>query len=404
MHTQSQIQSGSLTGGILLIAGCCIGAGMLGIPVMSALGGFIPSVILFFICWLFMVSTGLLLLEVNLWFKGDVSIITMANKTLGISGKAIGWIGFLFLFYTLMVAYIQGTGELLVDFLEQFTGIKLPSSSGSLFASSLFGIMVYLGTYAVDLFNRVLMVGLIASYTLLIFLGSFHVSPQYLNYVDWSSSFLVIPAMILSFGFHNLIPTLTTYLGGDVKKLVLTVFVGSAIPLVIYLLWEWLIIGLVPVEVFKEAYGQGDMATRALRNVVKSPWVVDLAHYFAFFAVVTSFLGVALSFVDFLADGLHVKKTASGKFGLCLLVIVVPLIFALAYPKIFLIALSYAGSFGAVILFGILPAAMVWAGRYFKKIQGVQLLPGGKIALALVIATSLVVIALQIIQDVWKGL
>jgi multidrug efflux pump subunit AcrA (membrane-fusion protein) len=60
-----------------------------------------------------MVSTGLLLLEVNLWFKDEVSIISMADRTLGTVGKIIGWAGFLFLFYGLMVAYISGTGELL---------------------------------------------------------------------------------------------------------------------------------------------------------------------------------------------------------------------------------------------------------------------------------------------------
>ena len=54
MQTQNT-NSGSVAGGILLIAGCCIGAGMLGLPVLSAIAGFEPSVILFFISWIFMV-------------------------------------------------------------------------------------------------------------------------------------------------------------------------------------------------------------------------------------------------------------------------------------------------------------------------------------------------------------
>jgi tyrosine-specific transport protein len=263
--------------------------------------------------------------------------------------------------------------------------------------------MIYLGTKAVDWFNRLLMLGLIASYAFLIYLGNSHIKTEYLTHSDWSAVFIVIPTMIISFGYHNMIPTLTTYLNRNATKLRITVIVGSLIPLVTYLIWERLILGLVPVEGeggFREALSQGDMATRALKNAIGSSWVADLAQYFAFFAIVTSFLGVALSFVDFLSDGLHIKKSAKGKVILCALVIVLPFVFALIYPKVFLLALTYAGSFGAVVLFGLLPAGMVWSGRYIKKIEAQRLLPGGKVALAIVIVIALSVIGLQIYKDI----
>ena len=62
---QSLLRKEMFSGGILLVAGCCIGAGMLGLPVLSAQAGFAPSILMFFVCWLFMARTGLLLLEVN---------------------------------------------------------------------------------------------------------------------------------------------------------------------------------------------------------------------------------------------------------------------------------------------------------------------------------------------------
>ena len=40
-------KEGSVIGGILLIAGSCIGAGMLGLPILTGLVGFFPSLILF---------------------------------------------------------------------------------------------------------------------------------------------------------------------------------------------------------------------------------------------------------------------------------------------------------------------------------------------------------------------
>ena len=403
MVNQSSKASGSLTGGILLVAGCCIGAGMLGLPVLSGLAGFIPSVFLFFICWAFMVSTGLLLLEVNLWFKDEVSIISMADRTLGTVGKIIGWAGFLFLFYALMVAYISGTGELIADFAVELTGVHIFPWQGSLLCCALFGVMIYLGTRAVDWFNRLLMIGLVVAYFLLIVMGGPHVNTSLLTHSDWSAAYLVIPALILSFGYHNLVPTLTTYLQRDIKRLRLSIIIGSSIPLVIYLTWEWLILGLIPIEGeggFRQALGQGDMATQALKNAIGSSWITDIAQYFAFFAIVTSFLGVALSFVDFLSDGLHVKKDVKGKILLCALVILLPLAFALSYPKVFLMALSYAGSYGAVTLFGILPAAMVWGGRYYRKIDAPRLLPGGRTALVVIVIFALAVMLLQTLQDI----
>jgi tyrosine-specific transport protein len=60
--------------------------------------------------------------------------------------------------------------------------------------------------------------------------------------------------------------------------------------------------------------------------------------------------------------------------------------------------LNYAGGIGAVLLFGVLPAAMVWAGRYKQGLGSKEIVPGGKLTLILVIAISLTVMALQLFQ------
>jgi len=395
-------ESSHLFGAILLVAGSCIGAGMLGLPVLSALAGFKPSILMFILCWLFMLSTGLLLLEVNLWFKDETNLTTLVERTLGNFGKNVAGFVFLFLFYCLMVAYSSASGELFADFFRELTPFTIPNASGSLIMVSLFGLMIYLGTEAVDKLNRLLMLGLVISYFLLLFLGAPHVDSENLKTANFEALLLVVPAMIISFGFHNLIPSLTTYLKHDSKKLKLVFILGSVIPLIIYIAWEWLLLGLIPLHGeagFKEAMLHGDLATNVLKSNIGGSLVVDLAQYFAFFAIVTSFLGVSLSFVDFLADCLHIKKTAKGKCFLSVLALGPPLILSLLYPKIFLLALNYAGSFGAVVLFGILPALMVWYGRYVKKIDTIRIVPGGRIMLSLILLISVAVIILQLTQD-----
>lgn len=393
--TISPLSKGSLIGGMLLVAGCCIGAGMLGLPVLSAQAGFYPSTVVFFICWLFMASTGLLLLEVNLWHEADINIVTMARRSLGRAGQVVSWCIFLFLFYSLMVAYVAASDSLVTDFIQQVSGLQWPTGTGAIISCLLFGTLIYMGIGAVDWFNRLLMLGLVLSYVCLVTIGASHVKFSLLQHRDWTAMTTVIPVALISFGFHNLVPSLTSYFSSNVKALRWVILGGSAIPLLIYLAWEWLILGIAPLSDFKQALDQGEIATEALKNAVGASWILDVAQIFAFFAIVTSFLSVALSFVDFLADGLNIKKTPRGKLILILLVLAPPFVCAFLYPTIFLIALNAAGGFGVAILFGILPVLMVWRGRYIQHLGKQQLLPGGRGALLLILAFAIWVVALQ---------
>lgn len=391
-----------LIGGTLLIAGCCIGAGMLGVPVVTALVGFIPSFWMLLLTWLYMCCTGLLLLEVNLWYEDEISIVSMASRTIGWIGKAVAWVTFVFLFYSLMVAYITGCGNLFSDFFKDVFNYNAPVWAGSLFFTLLFGSFIYLGCFVVDECNRVLMLGLVITYLILLILGFPHINFEYLKFGDWSKAPFVLPVMVILYGFHNLVPSLTTYLNHDAKRLTLMVILGSLFPFFIYVFWEGLILGLISIEDeegLRQALFQGDMATHILRQAVGKSWVLHVAEYFSFFALVTSLLGVALSFVDFLADGLHIPKHRMGTLFLCFLVLGLPFFCSVIYPNLFISGLQYGG-FAAVILFGLLPSAMVWVGRYRLKLNQRQIVPGGKFTLILIILFSCLVMGLLIWEKV----
>lgn len=393
---------GSLIGASLLISGCCIGAGMLGLPVLTALAGFGPSSLILLLSWLFMLTTGLLLLEANLWFRDEVSIVTIAKRTLGKTGQWLSWGIFLFLFYCVLVAYVTASGKLLADFGLNFGGREVSPWVGSLLFCSLLATLICVGTGAVDHFNRWLMLGLVAAYGVLLVFGASHVQAAQLRHSNWQAALFALPVAVFSFGYHNLIPSVSSYLNYDKKKLTLSVLCGSAIPLIVYLLWEWLILGIVHIEGLgglRETLSEGNLATHALKETTGSPWVVIAAHSFAFFAVVTSFLSVALSFVDFLADGLQLTKTRKNKSALSLLTFAPPFLIALSYPDIFLLALNYASAFGAVILFGIFPALMVWRGRYSLKLSDQKIVPGGRFTLAAIILFSVAVAAIQLFAE-----
>lgn len=391
-------RQGSVIGTILLIGGSCIGAGMLGLPLSSAMTGFWPSTLMFVLTCLFMVSTGVLLLETTLFFKGEVNLITMADVTLGKGAKRTVFALFIFLFYSLIVAYSAGSGALFADFCEQIFGVRPGEWIGGALFNLLFGLLVFIGTGAVDRVNRLFMGGLIISYLALIYLGIEFVDPDKLNVANWSNALWTLPVMVISFGYHNLVPSLSRYLGHDAKRITFCIYIGCLVPLGAYLLWDYLILGIIPLERFKEAADGGRMVTHSLREAVGSASVVKFAEYFAFFAIVTSFIGVALSFVDFLSDAFQVKTKPSSRFLITLLALVPPYIFSLIYPKIFLMALDAAGGFGAVILFGVIPALMAWSGRYRKMLWNKPLLPFGRLGLLFVMLFSAVVFFVELIS------
>jgi tyrosine-specific transport protein len=125
--------TGTIFGGTLLLTGSCIGAGMLGLPIMSGLSGFYPSLIAFFGAWAFMTLTGLLLVEANSAFSKKVNLLTMVEKTLGKKGRLLCWVLYLFLFYSLLLAYIAGIGSLVGKIFEQFFTWRFPIGMGVCF-------------------------------------------------------------------------------------------------------------------------------------------------------------------------------------------------------------------------------------------------------------------------------
>lgn len=392
-------KKGSVLGGMLLIAGSCIGAGMLGLPIVTGLSGFFPSLAMFFCAWLFMTSTALLLVEVNGWFSRQVNLLTMTSHALGKWGKGVCWVTYLFLFYALLVAYISGIGSLFGTFFKGSLQLSFPAWAGSLLFVVLFGWIVYLGTRTVDLFNRGLMVGKICFFILLICVGVFFIKPWLLSRSDPVYATSALPLLVIAFGFHNIIPSLTAYLKGDLKRVRITIIGGSLMAFAIYLIWEILVLGIVPVggaNGLVESLKKDQEASQSIAAIIGSPYVRTFSQGLAFFAILTSFLAQALSLVHFLADGFKINYKKQESLGLCALALLPPLVLSFIYPQLFFKALNFAGGVCAVILFGVLPAAMVWKGRYRMAASGTFRMPGGKPALILIFCFALFILFIQL--------
>lgn len=375
MSAVTVVKKGSPFGATLLISGCCIGAGMIGLPVLSAASGFLPSSVAMLLAYLFSTVSGLLLLEATLWFDRKVNLLSIAKFAMGKAGKFVVGGLFLFLFYALFVAYIDGGAQLLMNYLPVSREVAIVGLTG------LVGAIVLAGAKAIDKINRGLLVGLGVCYCALVGLALGHVDFANLQTVDWKASLAVLPILLLCFGYQNLVPSLTYYLKKNVNAMRTAIIVGNLIPFFIYFVWNYAILGMMP----QEHAAQGNTVA-ALMHGTSHVSVEAFVQGFSLFALLTSFIPNVLTFLDFLRDGLPSKfKSELLLYGL---VLVPPMVFTFFNPNVFLKALGFAGGFIDVLLFGIFPAAAVWIGRYVKKVEGPYRVAGGKALLALIMLLS----------------
>ncbi|VVC75031.1 Tyrosine-specific transport protein [Aquicella siphonis] len=392
-----------LLGGILLVVGTTIGAGMLALPVATAQLGFWGSTVLLFACWGVMTACAFLFLEVNLWLPPNSNLVSMAGATLGKGGQAVAWVVYLVLLYSIICAYIAGGGDLF-HYILATSGIQIPLSLASLLFTVLFGAVVYMGIRSVDYVNRGLMFGKLGALLLLIclvlpFVSSVNLSSgEFKNIVAPSS--LTVTAV--SFGCLMIIPSLRTYFGEDVKTLRKAILIGTLIPLICYITWDMVIMGVIPLDgtpglrAMLHSNSTNSDLVSALTTILQKDNVTVIAKFFTSICMATSFLSVSLSLSDFLSDGFKVKK--QGIVGNAIVMGATfgpPIALVLFYPNAFMLGLEFAG-ISVFILMILLPPLMTWAGRYQKDFaRAGYRVPANKALLALLVIFAAIMLLIS---------
>lgn len=390
MHTKK----GSILGATLLVTGTCIGGGILALPVATGETGFLPSTMIMLISWALMTITALYLVELTLAMPPGSHYITIAARLLGPLGKAAAWILYLFVGFASLVAYSAGGGVLLSQGIQNFFGYSISQADAVVLFVLLFGSVIYLGNVMLGRINAIFMVGLILSYFILISLSQSHLSWSYLARSNWKDSIIAIPLLLTIFSFQSIVPSLVIYLKQDAKALKISILIGTTSAFLIYIIWQGAVLGTLALEGengLMQARVLGIPVTSILGVAVKSNALQIAADFFAFFALVTSFLGIALGLYDFLADGLKISRRKRGKLALGLLIALPTLFFALRLERVFLLALDASGGIGDSLLNGILPAMMLWSCRYYKQLPSTFQAPGEKkLIICVFIGASLV--------------
>eukprot|EP00210_Caulerpa_lentillifera_P006462 g6174.t1 len=377
-------EPGNVVSSAALVAGTTIGAGMLALPSVTQSSGFVASTVALCGVCVFSIVSGLLIAEVNIntmceLGSGGVSLTSMAERTLGKTGTRISSTAYVLLHYALLVAYISRGGEILGEWLD------VPSWIGGIvFANSLGALCYVASPSTLGKANGVLVGLVIVSFLALVSVASTGVDTSNLLKADWLAIPPSLSILSLAFVYQNVVPVITTNLEGDIKKVRSAILIGSFVALSMFIAWDATILGSLPIgsEV-------GDPLDRLKQSVnLAGP----LIQGFSIFALATSYIGFVLGLTDFIADALRLP---SGKQPIPYLLTLVPSCgLASTYPDIFLKALDFAGTYGVLVLFGIIPALMAWSERYNGvTISSIRIVPGGKLSLILIGGLAMAIIA-----------
>lgn len=154
--------------------------------------------------------------------------------------------------------------------------------------------MVCVGTSLVDLFNRLLFSAKIIFLVVMLALLMPHVHKVNLLTLPLQQGLALsaIPVIFTSFGFHGSVPSIVSYMNGNIRKLRWVFITGSAIPLVAYIFWQLATLGSINSSTFMGLLADHaglNGLLQALREVVASPHVELAVHLFADLALATSF-------------------------------------------------------------------------------------------------------------------
>lgn len=397
-------QPGSVLGSTALIAGTTVGAGILALPAVTLPSGILPSTFGLIAVWLYALVSGLLIAEVTLNTmrlegRPSIGLLGIVEKNLGKVGALVASGAYLFMHYALLVAYITQGGEILGTAIAKLWNLQnsLPTWVGTMTFTLIFGGVMYLGREKfIEKLNTAFVAIVIVSFLGLLLLAGGQIKSSQLLIQNWSALGGAVSVMCVAMFFQNIVPVVVTQLEGDVRKIRQSIFIGSLIPLIMFLVWNAVILASISPDMVHSTSGGKTVfdPLQILRAGGGGEWLGVLVSVFSEFAIVTSFIGFVYGLLDLFKDiFLITQGDLSSRLPLYSLVLFPPMTLGTLNPSIFFTALDYTGTFSISVLGGVIPALMTWKQRQQQKNSNSinqPLVPGGKATLMAMIVVALV--------------
>jgi tyrosine-specific transport protein len=350
------------TGAILLVAGTCIGSGMIALPLVLAKLGIALSVSIMLIIWFVMYFTSLINLELNLQAGHGLTLGALGRYFSGKTAESLGVLFLKLLSYSLLAVFIYGGSSIIKELIEFYSAKSFSFNEIATLYTVVLTTLLLLPIKAIDYLNRVLFVGLIAIVAILIIGLMFSIDWTNLplfsdHYTEVSTWTALLPVVFTSFGFQVIFHTLTNYCEKDAKMLKQAFFWGSLIPAIVYILWTCSVLSAVFQNnpTFYEIMASGNAEIGELIQVLSGisnqqavqllVWLVSLL------AITTSVLGVGVGLFDAIKvmTAKLIPNTIMHNVTASLLTALPAYIVVILVPNAFITVLGFAGMILAVI-------------------------------------------------------
>ncbi len=227
----------------MLVAGTCIGSGMIALPMTLAKIGIIPSVIFMVGIWLMMYFSSLVTIELNLKAGKGLALGSLGRKFSGKIAEVIGTSSFKILSYALVAVYLYAGSSVIKSLLESSLLEEYSFNHILNIFALLSALVLLLPIKLIDYANRFLFVGLLVVIAILI-IGLISivnwsnlplVSSGYEDMKAWQ---IIVPVVFTAFGFQGSCHSFANYCNLDAKVLKKALFWGSLIPMLVYIIWN----------------------------------------------------------------------------------------------------------------------------------------------------------------------
>lgn len=232
--------------------GMIVGAGFFGLPYVAAQAGILPSLF-------YLLILGAVILVVH-WFYGEIVLRTNeAHRLVGYAQKYLGHWGFrtavltvFFEYYGALLAYIILGGHFFYLVFGQWLGGSEFWGAAVFF---ILGAAVIQGGIKTVVRSEFLTCSLLfLMMALLLIKGAPLIKLANWQVGDWQNIFLPYGVILFALGGATAIPEIRPILRGQEKKLRPAITLGTIIPIVIYLIFTLVVVGITGSQTSIEAF------------------------------------------------------------------------------------------------------------------------------------------------------
>jgi tyrosine-specific transport protein len=365
-----------------VLIGTTIGVGIFSIPYVIAKIGFMPG-------FLYLIGLGLIILVLNLCYgevvlrtKKNHQLIGYAKIYLGKWGELATIFAVYFGFYGALLAYLIIAGNFLYSILGNF--FSLSSFDYSLIFSICTTTIIFFGIKAIPKIELLIIIFLLIIISIIFVFGFPQIKFENLISIDLKNFFLPFGVILFALGGVSAIPIMEIVLKEKKFLLKKAIILGTLIPLIIYILFSLVSIGVVGKIISENAIID-------LGNFLGKE-ILFLGSIFGFFTVSTSFLSLGLALKQIYHYDYKLNKTISTT-----LVCFIPLFIFLAGWTNFIEIISITGLLIGG-LDGILIILIYWQAK--KKCDDT---PAYSINIPRFVAYFIIVIFfLGILYEIWN--